>query len=713
MNSWVRPIVEKLRKTLPARLMRGRRDALAAAFDAEYFRLQLATARIACNASDPVAFYREDAAARTLSPNPWFEEDFYRWKNRDVQSAIDAGGFLSGFDHFVRHGLREGRVPSKAFEDRMQGHVAGHAVGDPANFDANFYLLEYELARQFIKALPLLTPLEFFNLYGRRMGHVPQRSERHGGNGSTPRPRRFTDNSHELVCAEFDEDHYRGKYQNQLGDMSPLAHYLSIGRASGYSPNSGFDEMFYRAFYVDINRAIAEGKIPSGFEHYLLAGRKEGRLPKFQLACCLEQVLPGVTEPVALTKFVELEQKLTPHRHRLVEDRPRRVWFFVPRLNPDLFFGGYSTLVHLAEAFLRAGLPIGIFLFEDIVESFEYFCHRCPHSELAARRDEIPLFSAYDDRPFLLGPDDVLIVYSAWQALAAGAYARNLASAKFVFLVQEHETVFHSHDSVRFVVDMAYKQPHVALFNSSFLEKFFRQQRLGVFEHDPQSSDYMTFEHVLTPVTPPPPTVLRTRKTRRLVVYARPEPHAARNLTEICLIALRKAIAQGIFGLEYEFVGIGALSGPHFFDLGSGRTLEVRPKVDPEAYVELLQGADIGLSLMYAPHPSLIPFELVNAGAIVVTNTFSNRSSTDIRARSQRLVPVELTVDAIVAGLQVAVGKVGDIDLRTNPEHAVESPSSWREVFDADFIERLLEKLDGPGQSSRCVPDHVAVNQNR
>jgi len=715
MDSWVRPIVEKLRKALPAGLGGGWPDPMATAFDPEYFRLQLAMADIACDAADMVSFYRSNEAARAWSPSPWFEENYYRWKNRDVQSAIAAGTFLSGFDHFVRHGLREGRIPSKEFEHRMSGNGAGHPVGEPASFDATFYLLEHELARQFIMAFPFLTPLEFFNLYGRRMGHVPLRPERRERNGAPPAggSQPPLDSNRNLVWSEFDEDHYRQTYPDQLAGMSPLAHYLSIGRVNGHCPNPWFDETFYRAFYVDINRAIAEGKVPSGFEHYVLAGRKEGRLPKFQLADCLEQVLPGVTEPLALTKFSELEQKLTPHRHHVVEGQPRRVWFFVPRLNPDLFFGGYSALVHLAEAFLRAGFSIGFFLFEDIAESFEYFCYRCPKSELALRRDEIELFSAYDEKPFPLGTDDVLIVYSAWQALTAGIYAKDLASKKFVFLVQEHEAVFHSHDSVRFIVEMAYKQPHIALFNSSFLETFFRQQRLGVFEQPHVTSSHMTFEHVLTPVVPPPPRVLQGRKTRRLVVYARPEPHAARNLAEICLIALRKAIDQGVFGWEYEFIGIGALSGPHYFDLGSGRTLEIRPKVDPEAYVELLQGADIGLSLMYAPHPSLIPFELANAGAIVVTNIFSNRSRESIRARSPRLVPVDLTVDAIVAGLQLAVDMIRDIDLRTDPAHSIPSPASWEQVFDGAFIEELLDKLGPQQPPSPCATDQAVIETGR
>ncbi|WP_266160301.1 hypothetical protein [Dyella silvatica] len=686
-------------------------DVLAASIDIEYFRLQLASAGLDSSANDLVALYRYNAASRRLSPNPWFDEDFYRSNHPDVAAAVDAGDFLSGFDHFVHCGIREGRCPNLAFSQQMVGQVVAEAIGNPAQFDQDFYLLHYEIARQFVKSMPMLTPREFFNLYGRRMGHVPHPPERveSGTLAAADKPLWLHGANQELIFAEFDADFYQRSYRQELGDMSPHAHYLHIGRKAGNSPNPAFDEMFYRTFYTDIGRAVACGKLSSGFEHFVLAGRKEGRLPTFDLTRCLEQVLPGLTQPVALTHFLDLERRLRPHRHRLVEGQPRRVWFLVPRLNPDLFFGGYSTLVHLAEAFLARGMPIGFFFFEDIVESFNFFCYRSPHSELARRRKEIALFSAFSEAPFLLGPDDVLIAYSAWQALVAGVYAESLRSKKFVFLVQEHEAVFHGHDSAHFLVAMAYKKPHVALFNSACLEKFFRQQRIGVFEHDKRATNFITFEHVLTKVSPPSQAQLQKRKTRRLVVYARPETHAQRNLTEICLIALRAAVAKNIFGQNFEFIGIGALSGPHHIDLGWGHTLKICTKVDPGAYIEFLQEADIGLSLMYAPHPSLIPYELANAGAIVVTNTFSNRDKRDIQSWSPRLVPVDLSIEDIVAGLQLAVSKMGDLDLRTNPAHTIKSPASWQQVFDDDFIDDMFGHLYGGAVDQAAVDQAVSA----
>ena len=197
---------------------------------------------------------------------------------------------------------------------------------------------------------------------------------------------------------------------------------------------------------------------------------------------------------------------------------------------------------------------------------------------------------------------------------------------------------------------------------------------------------------------------MRKRTTRKVLVYARPEAHAARNLLEICLIALRKAVAANVFGRRYEFIGIGALSGPQYVDLGMGHSLEILPKVDPDAYAKLLEDTDIGLSLMYAPHPSLIPFEMVNAGAVVITNTFSNRDSATLKARSPRLIPVDLTIDGIVGGLQRAVRLAEDFDLRTNAAHSVPSAANWSEVFDTAFIEGLLGKMSAKARAAPRLP---------
>src|SRR3546814_3592048 len=53
--------------------------------------------------------YLTQARALGVSPNRHFDERYYRAIHRDVDRAVEAGGFWSGFHHYVRHGHAERR----------------------------------------------------------------------------------------------------------------------------------------------------------------------------------------------------------------------------------------------------------------------------------------------------------------------------------------------------------------------------------------------------------------------------------------------------------------------------------------------------------------------------------------------------------------------------------------------------------------------------
>jgi hypothetical protein len=41
-----------------------------------------------------------------------------------------------------------------------------------------------------------------------------------------------------------------------------------------------FDEKFYMESYADVSKAVTNGRVPSGLDHYVTAGYFENRLPK-------------------------------------------------------------------------------------------------------------------------------------------------------------------------------------------------------------------------------------------------------------------------------------------------------------------------------------------------------------------------------------------------------------------------------------------------
>ncbi len=67
----------------------------------------------------------------------------------------------------------------------------------------------------------------------------------------------------------FDAGFYPGTADAFAMGMSPIAHYVKLGEASGLSPSAAFDPDFYRRLYPD----VIDGRL----SHYLLFGRHEGR----------------------------------------------------------------------------------------------------------------------------------------------------------------------------------------------------------------------------------------------------------------------------------------------------------------------------------------------------------------------------------------------------------------------------------------------------
>ena len=89
--------------------------------------------------------------------------------------------------------------------------------------------------------------------------------------------------------------------------------------------------------------------------------------------------------------------------------------------------------------------------------------------------------------------------------------------------------------------------------------------------------------------------------------------------------------------------------------LGSGGALRLLPRMSQDAYAQVLRDHDVGLALMYTPHPSLVPIEMASAGMLTVTNTFENKTSAALQAISGNLLAGPATVDGIADSLAQAV----------------------------------------------------------
>src|SRR5215213_9618675 len=120
---------------------------------------------------------------------------------------------------------------------------------------------------------------------------------------------------------------------------------------------------------------------------------------------------------------------------------------------------------------------------------------------------------------------------------------------------------------------------------------------------------------------------------------------------ELGVLALSRALERGAFADGWSLHGIGTVRAGRRLDLGGGALLELLPRAPQTAYGQLLRGHDVGLALMYTPHPSLVPMEMASAGLLTVTNTFENKTAEALHAISGNLIAAEPGLEAVATAL--------------------------------------------------------------
>ncbi len=205
--------------------------------------------------------------------------------------------------------------------------------------------------------------------------------------------------------------------------------------------------------------------------------------------------------------------------------------------------------------------------------------------------------------------------------------------------------------------------------------------------------DSASFRNAITPVGPVGPEDVKRGPPRRLLFYARPEEHAQRNLFEIGAAALDAAVSGGHLQ-GWELAGIGGVEGGAS-DLAlprSGASVRLIPRSAQADYARLLRSFDVGLALMYTPHPSLVPIEMCAAGMSTVTNTFENKDAAALGRISPNLIAAEPSVDGVAEALAEAETRSSRLDERAAGSH-IDWPTSWDEALSPGLlqeVERLL-----------------------
>jgi hypothetical protein len=388
----------------------------------------------------------------------------------------------------------------------------------------------------------------------------------------------------------------------------------------------------------------------------------------------------------------QVAAKIAPLELAVRDDGPERINLLIPTFDLTHFFGGYIAKLNLARRLAERGARVRIVTVDPVgplpsswaerVESYSGLQGLFEHVEVAFGREAAGLE---------VSPADRFIATTWWTAHVAHHAAGAVRRDGFLYLIQEYEPFTFPMGTYAALANESYSLPHRALFSSELLREYFRRHGIGVFGGGAEAGDHRSasFQNAITAIPPPSASDLTGRSSRRLLFYARPESHAARNMFELGVLALTQAVRDGAFGPGWELHGVGTIGTARRIELGRGMVLDLMRRTDQRSYAGLLRDHDVGLALMYTPHPSLVPIEMASAGLLTVTNTFENKTAEALAAISPNLMGAEPGLDGITAALADAAAAVDDFGRR-----AAGAKVEWSSDWDTSFDDGLMGRVE-------------------
>ena len=322
----------------------------------------------------------------------------------------------------------------------------------------------------------------------------------------------------------------------------------------------------------------------------------------------------------------------------------------VPTLNPTEVFAGIVTAFDIGLGLAARGFRVR-FVCCDLPMSApgasrSFLMRRLDADAPAGTADRVSLHCGVQSPELAAHKGDVYLATAWWTAHVADKLIRDhgFAQRRFLYLIQDFEPNFYPWGSEFADAMASYALHFEPVFNTILLRDYFAAQ--GFDFAAPRALAFHPSIDIARYSEPARPA--RLNGPRRLALYGRPE--VARNMYPGAIEALAGfAQAEGLGPADIELVSIGLAHAP--VSLPGGLQLISLGKLPWEEYPAYLRSVDLGLSLMYSPHPSHPPIEMAASGVRVVTNGFGPK---DLSRLSPAITSVPAAVPDIVAALRRA-----------------------------------------------------------
>ena len=365
----------------------------------------------------------------------------------------------------------------------------------------------------------------------------------------------------------------------------------------------------------------------------------------------------------------------------------------LPGLRLKHMSGGPNTALLLASMLAERGERIRLIACDASLEGEEAalfpYMERLLNRQLA--RDRIEIVDGFDrTRTIQIGIRDVFLATAWWTAQIAKYGVANTVNKTFIYLIQDFEPILHEGSTFQARALETYKLPHVPVINTKLLLDHLVRDGAGHFADPAFAADALWFNPALDRTHYFPASSQSKKKV--LLFYARPSI-ARRNLFELGLVALRRAVASGAIDKEsWEVWAMGEKIPP--IALGEEVMLNPLPWMSFDEYAGRVRTADLMLSLMLSPHPSYPPLEMAASGKLVVTNSFSVKTAERMRAFSPNIIVAEPDAESVGQAIENAAGRINCGLTSYDPSGAIALPTNWDQSLDA-IVSKLRACLEG------------------
>ncbi|WP_143484085.1 hypothetical protein [Pseudobutyrivibrio ruminis] len=255
---------------------------------------------------------------------------------------------------------------------------------------------------------------------------------------------------------------------------------------------------------------------------------------------------------------------------------------------------------------------------------------------------------------------------------------------RFIYIIQEEETFFYPQGDDRFECANIMNNENIDfIVNSKLLYNYLQNNG-----YDTLCKNAVYFEPAFSKKLyfADDKSFEKGNEKKKLFFYCR--PNNPRNLYYFGLKCLDEALRRNIIDTDVWEVYLAG-SDSYNIEFSNGYIPKQKGVMGWKEYADFARTVDLAFSLMYTPHPSYPPFDMLTSGAVVLTNNYSNKRNLDY---SKNMIMKELTIDDMLTGFAEGVELANDSVKREKNYQNNNIVTDWHEVFDSiveDFAGRI------------------------